>query len=160
MRCIYCGEEMSEWEKKCPACGMEDVHSKTALRELKRRKAPKFMFRGFLCLLGFLVIVAGFILAYKMIERASVITKYSNVAEQYLQEDDYYNALDSYCAILRDYPKSRVAHDGLVEVFVTMCEDGYIKTGDQGYSIMQKYDVYLDEEDEEKMRDALLPYFE
>ena len=99
-------------------------------------------------------------MAYKMIERASVIAKYSNVAEQYLQEDDYHNALDSYCAILRDYPKSRVAHDGLVEVFVTMCEDGYIKTGDQGYSFMQKYDVYLDEEDEEKMWDALLPYFE
>lgn len=151
---------MSEWEKKCPACGMEDAHSKTALRELKRRKAPKFIVKAFLCLLGFLVIAAGFILAYKMIERASVIAKYSNEAEQYLQEDDYHNALDSYCAILRDYPKSRVAHDGLVEVFVTMCEDGYIKTGDQGYSIMQKYDVYLDEEDEEKMRDALLPYFE
>ncbi len=155
MRCIHCGAEMFEWAKNCPSCGVEDYHSKIALRELKRKKGKKF---AIIVLAGLILNSVIFIFSCLMVERAIHISKYSAEAEQYLEAEDYNNALNSYCHILGDYPKSSVGRNGIVDVIIRMCENGEITDAEEGHTYIKKYGVYLDEESEYKIWKAIDQY--
>jgi len=155
MRCIYCGAEMFEWAKNCPSCGAKDYHSKVALRELKRKRGRAF---AIIILAGLILGAAIFAFSYLMVERSIHISKYSLEAGQYLEAEDYEKALNSYCRILSDYPKSSVGRNGIVDVIIRMCENGEITDAEEGYSYIKKYGVYLNDEGVDKIWEAIDQY--
>lgn len=157
MRCIFCGEEMSRRDKKCPACGMEVLPKKKGNKKsINILPAIGFM-KACICFVLFLVVIAAVFTLIKTIKRASYIDESHTQAQIYLEEKDYGEALKYYRTTLMMYPDSTVAHDGLVEVLHIMIEEGVIEPGDKGYMFVKQYDDYLTALDIYEFRAALYP---
>lgn len=152
MYCENCGIELTNEDKFCPKCGNKVIKT-DAIRNAQndpvtlQNNEAKFVLKKKKKNVGILIIVAVVVIAligciFFMIanSKSNRIKKKLELAERYMDELEYEQALDLYMAVLDIEPANVDAYLGIVEVYIRQndfdialdyAKKGYEITGDE-----------------------------
>ncbi len=128
MYCQRCGANLPENTTKCPNCGAEYAVENTAVPVADKKNAPKNSFFAkkkiiITFLIAVILIASGITAAVILSEGSSISVSTSDMlqlADRYLKEMNYEQAIIEFQKILEIEPKNVDAYIGLAEAYVAL----------------------------------------